>query len=286
VRSTEAFSMIRLPQRALFLALIAFIGCAASPPEPAAADLQRLHEARFVLLGEVHDNAEQHRQRAALLSRLLADGRPTTVVFEQMERTQDAALAEAPRDAEALASAGRLDRKAWQWPLHRPILEAAVAGQAELRGGNLPLAEVRAVVKDGLAAVPADLRPALATPGWTPVAEAELERDIDQGHCHALPPSMWVSMALAQRARDAAMAGAMLQAPTSRVVLIAGNGHARRDRGVAFYLRQAGAADRDIISVGYLEENEPAEADDTGFDIVYRTPPAKREDRCAAFKTR
>jgi len=278
--------MIPLPKQAFLLALITVTGCAASPPEPTAADLQRLHEARFVLLGEVHDNAEQHRQRAALLSRLLADGRPTTVVFEQMERTQDAALAEAPRDAEALATAGRLDRKAWQWPLHRPILEAAVAGNAELRGGNLPVAEVRAIVKDGLAAAPADLRPALATPAWTPAAEAELEQDIDQGHCHALPQSMWARMALAQRARDAAMADAMLQAQTPRVVLIAGNGHVRRDRGAAFYLRQAGVADRDIISVGYLEQDEPTGTEDTGFDIVHRTPAAEREDPCAAFKTR
>ena len=57
--------------RAAWLAL-ALAACATAAP-----DVERLRSARFILLGEVHDNAEQHRLRAALLRDLLADGRPT-----------------------------------------------------------------------------------------------------------------------------------------------------------------------------------------------------------------
>ena len=119
-------------------------GCTTPATIPTADEMQRLRASRFVLLGEVHDNAEQHRQRAALLSVLLTDGRPTTIVFEQMGRDQDAAIGAAPREAEAIADAGRLDRRAWGWPLHKPLVEAALAASAPIRGGNLEPAEVPA----------------------------------------------------------------------------------------------------------------------------------------------
>jgi uncharacterized iron-regulated protein len=45
---------------------------------PALAE--RLRSARYVLLGEIHDDAQHHRLRAALLRALLADGRPTVLL--------------------------------------------------------------------------------------------------------------------------------------------------------------------------------------------------------------
>ncbi|HSI57488.1 MAG TPA: ChaN family lipoprotein, partial [Ideonella sp.] len=78
-----------LPSLLLAAALLAS-GCAATPSltgaDPTATsvasapELAQWRGARFVLLGEVHDNAEQHRQRAELLRALLADGRPTRVL--------------------------------------------------------------------------------------------------------------------------------------------------------------------------------------------------------------
>ncbi len=86
----------------------------------------RLRPARYVLLGEVHDNPAHHRWRAALLRALLADGRPSWVVFEQIDRQHNAAVAAAPRDTQALVSAGQLHQKGWGWPLHRPLFDAAL----------------------------------------------------------------------------------------------------------------------------------------------------------------
>lgn len=261
-------------------------GCAAPATVPTAGELQRLRDSRFVLLGEVHDNAEQHRQRAALLSALLADGRPTTIVFEQMGRDQDAAISASPREAEAIAVAGQLDRRAWDWPLHKPLVDAALAASAPIRGGNLETAEVRAIVRGRLTAAPGDLQPMLADPSWRADQQAAIEREIDTGHCRALPASQWPAMALAQRARDAAMAKALLAAAgaNGRAVLIAGNGHVRRDLGVPHYLRVAGVPDSKITSVGYLEA--PATAQGEPYDIVKITPAATREDPCEAFVER
>ncbi len=262
----------------------------------------RLRPADHVLLGEVHDNPAHHRLRAALLRALLADGRPTWVVFEQIDRQHNAAVAAAPRDAEAVARAGQLNR--WGWPLHRPVFDAALAGGATVVGGNLSRAEASRVVRGGVAQAPVELQHWLAapetpnTPGaaqptpWTAAQDAELQRQVDVGHCGALPPDMIAPMALAQRARDAALAQAMLQAPPGvRVVLIAGNGHVRRDIGVPHYLAARVPAEalavqgKRIVSLGVLERApDGATAIDAPYDEVWFTARAQRPDPCADFR--
>jgi uncharacterized iron-regulated protein len=266
----------------LAAALAVLQGCAAPPAQAPEALHARLRDTRFVLLGEVHDNPEQHRQRADLLRRLLADGRPTRVVFEQMDRGSDAALAAAAREPEAVADAGRLDRAGWRWPLHRPLVEAALAGGAAVRGGNFDRDLARRLVREGLAAAPADLRTTLETVPWSPAQDGIVRQAIETGHCGMLPAHMVAPMAVVQRGRDAALAQAMLAATEPRVVLIAGNGHVRSDVGVPHYLRAAGVAAGDIAAVGYLEAGDDAQA--PLFDLQQVTAPAPRADPCASFK--
>jgi uncharacterized iron-regulated protein len=96
---------------------------------------------------------------------------------------------------------------------------------------------------------------------------------------------MYAGMSLAQRSRDAVMAQAMLnarKAGAQRVVLIAGNGHVRRDLAVPLYLQAAGVPASDILSVGYLE----ATGDVAPYDQVQRTAAAEREDPCKALMKR
>jgi uncharacterized iron-regulated protein len=260
-------------------------GCANAPATPPDNTPAELRSARFVLLGEVHDNPHHHAMRALWLRALLADGRPTRVVFEQLDRALDAELRHAqvanPDDSSAVVAAGGLDMQGWRWPMHQPIIAAALAGGAELAGGNLAHDAVRAVVRQGRAAVPADLRALLDDAAWTGPMERALKLEIDLSHCGALPPAQWAPMALAQRTRDAAMARAMLDAPTSaRVVLIAGNGHVRRDRGVPAYLRATGVPATEIVAVGLLEDG-PEEGD--AYDLVRRTAGQPRQDPCVAF---
>ena len=253
----------------------------------------RLRAARYVLLGEIHDDAQHHQLRAALLRALLADGRPTWVVFEQIDRQHNAAVAAAPRDTEAVVTAGQLDRKGWKWPLHRPLFDAALAGGATVLGGNLSRGEARSVVRGGVAQAPVEFQRWLSVPddssvappsAWTPAQDAELRRQVDLGHCSALPPAMIAPMALAQRARDAALAAALRSAPPGvRVVLIAGNGHVRRDIGVPHYLAEARADD--IISIGFLERGSDGQAVADGpYDETWFTAPVERPDPCASFR--
>jgi hypothetical protein len=117
-------------------------------------------------------------------------------------------------------------------------------------------------------------------------------RLIDEGHCGVLPPRLHAPMVLAQRARDVAMALAMQAAHRdsgpahsgpARTVLIAGNGHVRRDVGVPHVLASLGVPAARVVAVGYLEPGLPT----LGFDLVDVAPaPAGRPDPCEALRRR
>ena len=65
------------------------------------------------------------------------------------------------------------------------------------------------------------------------------------------------------------------------VVLLAGNGHARRDIGVPRWLGVDGSR---VFSVGYLEEADDGSTPISAFDAVVRTQAAERRDPCADFR--
>ncbi|WP_067277292.1 ChaN family lipoprotein [Mitsuaria sp. 7] len=246
-------------------------------------------EPEFVLLGELHDNPEHHRARAEQLRRLIAQEPKTVVVFEQFSRSEDAAVATArkaaPGDVNAVVDAAKFDRKGWRWPLHQPLFEAALQSGAEVRGGNIDRDRIRRIVREGDAAWPADLLALRERAVWNAAQQDTLRQDIQDGHCGAMPEAMLPGMVQAQRARDAAMAQAMLDARASgakRVVLIAGNGHVRRDVAVPVYLQAAGVPASDIDAIAYLEPGSATAAG--GYDRVERTPAPSREDPCAQFK--
>lgn len=274
----------RMKTRCAALALSALLlaACAVQPPAPPQAD--------FLLLGEVHDNAVQHRLRADRLRALLADGRPTAVVFEQMPAARQAELAAAqqqhPRDVDAVVDAGQLDRKGWKWPLHQPLFEASLAGGARVLGGNLGRDELRRLMREGDAAWPPELLALVRQTPWSEAQQQAQLKAIADGHCGALPVAMQAPMATAQRARDASLAQALLAARAAgaqRVVLIAGNGHVDRALGVPRYLEAAGVAPESIHAVGYLE----AGGGDTGrYDERVETAAAEREDPCKALRQR
>jgi hypothetical protein len=99
------------------------------------------------------------------------------------------------------------------------------------------------------------------------------------------------AMAPAQRLRDAALADAALRGRAygggGATVVIAGNSHARRDRGAPVYLAEA-AALRSAV-VGLVETAEDAAdwrayaGDPPLYDYLWFTAPAPREDPCVAF---
>ena len=272
------------------LALAALLGaCAAT--EPGREWDARLRGDAVVLLGEVHDNAAQHRLRLAALQRAFAAGWRPSIAMEQFDRGRqadiDRARRERPGDAQHvidLAAPARAGAGGgWNWDFYRPYVALALRYDVPLIAADLSNGDAAKIVRGGYGAVfDAAAVAALGLDAPVPAGvESAQEHEIDLGHCHALPRAMWPRMAQAQLARDAVMAEALRsRAAAGGVVLLAGNGHVRRDIGVPRWL---GALRQRIFAVGYLEvgnDSTPV----TAFDAVVRTAAAERVDPCAAFE--
>jgi len=259
---------------------------------------QRLTSARYVLLGEKHDNPDHHQIQAALVRALLASGRRPAIAFEQLTADQAPALARhlasAPRDAAGLAEAVNWKRSGWpDFALYQPIVEAALNAGVPVVAGNLGTATIRSVARGEPGAVPPELstRYGLDRP-LAPAAQARLTAEIRDAHCGHLPAARVDSMVLAQRARDATLADSLVsRADADGGVLIAGVGHVRADHGVPLYLA-ARTPSVPIVVVAPLEardgltkpEDYAAQFDGAlPFDFVWFTPRMDYKDPCAGF---
>jgi len=270
-----------------WVALQGLAGCAASMRRPYAWE-ERLQGSTVALLGEVHDNAEHHRQRTVILRRAFEAGWRPAVVMEQFDLDRQADIergrGDRPRDAKHLIAQAGASR-GWQWGDYEPLVALALQFDLPLLAGNLPRAQAARVMRDGHEAVFGAERTRELGLDQKPDAawQAAQEHEIDTGHCGALPRSTWAGMARAQFAKDAVMAQLLRQHAARGAVLLAGNGHVRRDIGVPRWLPDR--APQSLLAVGFVEfGGEPIAADQ--FDAVVITARATRPDPCEAFRAR
>ena len=251
---------------------------------------RRLTRARHVLLGEVHDNAGHHRLRRDLVAALVRDGRRPAIAMEQFDREHQPALQRVQNGPaptpELLKTAGRVDAQGWNWSYYEPIIRLALEHRLPIIAANLSRAEAFRVSSEGAAAVlGAAAVSALQLDQPLPdAARLKLEQVIEDGHCGKAPPNILPGMVAAQRARDAIMAQTLQShAPA---VLIAGNGHVRRDFGVPHYLAHYPQGD-DVQVVGFIEvgaaQLAPTDYVTAGapeYDYIAFTARTPRPDPC------
>ncbi|MES2950133.1 MAG: ChaN family lipoprotein [Pseudomonadota bacterium] len=270
-RVSVAFLRCLLP-----MGLVATLwGCAAQPTLPPA---------RIVLLGEVHDNPQGHNQRNALLRQWAEGGWRPAIVMEQFDREKQAALSQAQAtcaDAQCVIQAA--GGKRWEWPYYEPIIELALRYRLPLVAGNVSRAEAAMVVKQGLSAVlSAETMEAFRLRGPLPLDVLEGQRRaIETGHCGKLPDTLAPGMVRAQIARDVWMAQMLLDNARPDAVLIAGNGHVRKDLGVPRWLFAAGPVHIQVHA--YVEQGEADNA--AAYDVTHKIAVHQRPDPCLAFST-
>jgi uncharacterized iron-regulated protein len=137
----------------------------------------------------------------------------------------------------------------------------------------------------GVDALSAPLASAYRASPLSPDAVKQLDRDLIDGHCGQLPERYLPSMRLVQRATDVSMADALLRHRPA--LLVAGNGHVRRDYGVPQVLRSL-APDLKIVSIGFYENGadrqELVKSLAGRYDYVWLTEQAERSDPCEGFQ--
>jgi uncharacterized iron-regulated protein len=278
------------------IALLCVAAAAASPTSSVGGEAttyawqSRLRGDRIAILGEVHDSAMLQNLRFRILKQAIVAGWRPAIAMEQFDLARqhdiDAARAARPLDADYLIdqAAGRGGTRAsgWNWAYYRPYVVLALQYRLPLLAANLSRSDAERIVSHGYAAVfdSATIRSLGLELAPRDLLTAQ-ENEIDQGHCHLLPAKFLPGMARAQLARDAWMAAVLRAHAASGVVLLAGDGHARRDLGVPRWL-QSFRPSR-VLSVGFVERgtsDPPASA----FDAVVTTKPVARPDPCAVLR--
>ena len=257
-----------IPALALVIALVARAVLAQEPPRAA-----------IYFLGEVHDNPSHHATQAATVAEIA----PRAIVFEMLTEAQAAEVtAENRVDAHLLETALGWSEAGWpDFDMYYPIFEAAP--EAAIHGAGLPRGAARQALEAGVEVYFGDAAPVYGlTVPLDEEEQAAREAMQAEAHCNALPPEMLPAMVELQRLRDAMLAREALRALDATggpVVVITGNGHARRDWGAPVYVTAA-RPDVPIFSLGQGE----AGADPGGvFDRVADAPAVDRGDPCAAF---
>jgi len=252
-------------------------------------------EANFVLLGEIHNNADHHRLQAQMVEALARAGRRPAVVWEMiptsLQAELDRHLQSGSKDASTLGKFLRWEERGWpDWAMYQPIAEAALSANLPMLGGALDRETTRAIGQSDPSQAKLILDLGLDQPVRREIVEAQA-KEIAEGHCNLLPKEAVKPMIMVQRAKDAQMAKIMVEAARQDgAVLIAGSGHVQKDSAVPSFIKRK-LPDAKIVSVVFFEVDperaspadyvEPIAGLEKPYDFVYFTPKADLVDQCA-----
>ncbi len=271
--------------------------------------------ARFVLLGEVHDNPDHHLWQAwaiRTISKLrgsrIVEGAPQVdiIAMEMVRVDQNTALDKfygrdvlvpRPRKPRDFARMLKWSKSGWpDFKIYAPIIKQALHEQIVIVPASVSRNFTRLLSKEGEAALADGERNRLSLAKPLPETQSKaLATEILASHCGLIPGHVVPRMSFIQRFRDATMADSLLSVASGKGgILIAGNGHVRRDRGVPWYLEERGVPADAIVSLKIAEVNsdstEPSayldgEADGRPVaDFIVFTPRKERPDPCTEMR--
>lgn len=227
----------------------------------------------LLLVGEQHDAPAHQALQRELVEALAGQGQLAALVMEMLDKGRQAHGL--PRDADEATVRAALQwteehSAGWPWAAYGPVVMAAVRAGVPVVGGNLPRADMRAAMADRALD---DRLP--------PEALAQQRASIRDGHCGLLPESQIEPMTRIQIARDRSLAQVALArlAPGQTVLLVAGNGHVRRDLGIPLHLGPLSG-----VRVLMAQAGSPAMPGTAQPDAVWPTPAVPARDHCAELR--
>jgi uncharacterized iron-regulated protein len=265
----------------------------------------RLVGPRFLLLGEQHDNPFHHLLQARVISLLVASGVRPTVAFEMLATDHAGSIRDCQSEPHCTVEEFRhvveWDDSGWpDWQLYEPVFRAVINARLPIVAADLTSDTLQLIMAS-------DADRAAARAAWIgylglerampPEERTELAEEIRESHCNLAPEDVLPRMIRGQRARDAHLALVIERTAAERgtpVLLIAGFGHTRTDRGVPTYFTDSGARDS-TLSVAFIEVDDDKERGPSDyarrfggpvlpFDIVWFTEETEREDPCKVHR--
>ena len=254
--------------------------------------LKEISAARYIMIGETHDNLQHHRIQADIIDYLSESNNPVSVAFEMIDAEQGRML-----DNNKVTSSDYLIEllnhfsSGWEYEIYyRNLFDSVIRAGFSIVPANIERKRLLEMMDEASGELPADLKNTLTRFPVTPQIAAAMEVDIIDSHCGMLNNEQAQPMLRAQRIRDAAMAMGLLNSNARHKILIAGNGHVRNDWGVARYLEQG---NNSVITIGLLEvdtdHNSPADYVENWqngklpFDYIWFTARADRPDPCSSY---
>jgi len=234
------------------------------------------------LMGEIHDNRQGMEARVADLRSALKQGWRPVLVLEQFNRARQEALTRAQKECRTAECVIELAADSgWDWEAYVPLLNLALEYKLPLYAGNLSREESWKIIRQGYASVidAGTLKQFGLDRKIPDDIETSQYEAIRLGHCDLLPANMIEPMSRAQIARDVWLAKLISDHASTGVVLVAGNGHIRRDVGVPRWLSES-LQSRTVVW-GYVE---PDGADIVRYDRLRVLTPIVREDPCLKLR--
>jgi uncharacterized iron-regulated protein len=258
--------------------------------------MERVVASEFLLLGETHDNPVHHRYQAWVIDGLRQRKRSAVLAFEMISQQQGVLLADQRYDSvESLLAALKQVPSSWQYePHYIPLFKSAINADFKIRAASLDRENIRAIGNKGEQEIPARVKTILDYNVLTAEQEESLRQEIVDSHCGMDHEGMVSAMMLTQRVKDAVMMDSLVSNNNAETkVLVAGSGHARKDRGVPKYILQSRPGTK-IVSIAWLEVLPEADTvagyaqrwggEALPFDYVWFTPRADRPDPCEQFR--
>jgi uncharacterized iron-regulated protein len=242
---------------------------------------------QLILIGEIHDNVHHHEIQAKLIMALA----PRVLVSEHLDEDQVTFLDDF---AKKPSSTVKEFPQAVNWAEHwgddfepfKPLYRAAIERQTMIRPGLFAKSQVKRIYQSGIGAVLSGKEQAKFGVATLPKeARQKLLSELVASHCGMLDQKGAERMLPVQQARDAFLS---LQATNhvglGQIVVVAGNGHVRRDVGMPHYLLASGAPEPSVII--QIEESEDSAIwlSPQIADFVIITKPVARPDPCDAFR--
>ena len=251
-----------------------------------------LISARYLILGEKHDNPDHHTLQLSIVEHLIAGNNLSLLAFEMMDSDSQEILNDIQTERldslDAIKDYLNWDAEGWEWSYYGPLVKSAYESAIPMVGSNITNSRMMEIY--GLESLPPEIN----------VLEEEiiqqLNTDIDESHCGLLPESQFPAMVRVQQGRDYSMSQSLGSKDNEKTkVLIAGNYHARKDLGVPNYLlaNNVNLNSDEIVSVSFMEvdplEMEPQgyiqKYDETAaYDYVWFTPVISEMDYCASLR--